>query len=196
LKTNEFPFDNQQSLILEQLLRTLDDAKLFWLHGYLQGIIQSRQGIPGNSTVIQPSRIAVSPSVTVLYGTHTGNSRKIATQLHQQLTLAGHSVRLADMSEYKSKDLKTEKYLVIIVSTHGEGQPPLAAEEFYEFIHSTRSPSLPGLSFAVLALGDKSYFNYCKTGADVDIRLEQLGANRLIPRFECDLDYSDPSAEG
>jgi sulfite reductase (NADPH) flavoprotein alpha-component len=195
LKTNEFPFDNQQNSLLEQLLGSLDDAKLFWLHGYLQGLIQSRQGIPAGSAIEQPLVTAASPSVTVLYGTHTGNSRKIASRLHQQLSMAGHSARLADMSEYKSKDLKSEKHLIVIISTHGEGQPPLAAEEFYEYIHSTRSPALPGLSFAVLSLGDKSYFNFCKTGADVDIRLEQLGGNRLISRVECDLDYSELSEE-
>lgn len=205
MKTNEFPFNSQQNLLLEQLLETLDDSKLYWLHGYIQGLIQARQGSLQASAQDQASLIAgriaadipvaAKSPITVLYGTHTGNSRKIASQLHQQLELAGHNARLADMSNYKSKDLKTEKFLLVIISTHGEGQPPLAAEEFYEYLHSARSAALPGLSYAVLALGDKSYFHFCKTGADVDLRLEQLGAARLIPRHECDLDYGRPSEE-
>jgi sulfite reductase (NADPH) flavoprotein alpha-component len=205
LKTNEFPLSNQQAALLEQLLNSLDNTKLYWLHGYIQGLIQSRAGSlsgtsGGNDSLHINSKnedqsAALKPPVTILYGTHTGNSRKIASRLHQQLQMAGHSSRLADMSEYKSKDLKTEKFLLIIISTHGEGQPPLAAEEFYEYIHSPRSSKLPGLSFAVLALGDKSYFNYCKTGADVDLRLEELGATRLIPRHECDLDFNEPSQQ-
>jgi sulfite reductase (NADPH) flavoprotein alpha-component len=203
LKTNEFPISGEQSILLEQLLNSLDDSKLYWLHGYIQGIIQSRPGNPsasargqgsaGVNSIAGGQSTPAKPQVTVLFGTHTGNSRKIATQLHQQLEMAGHSARLADMSDYKSKELKSEKYLLVIISTHGEGQPPLAAEEFYEYIHSARSAALPGLSYAVLALGDKSYFNYCKTGADVDLRLEQLGAARLIPRHDCDLDYAGSS---
>jgi sulfite reductase (NADPH) flavoprotein alpha-component len=205
LKTNEFPFSSQQSLLLEQLLNSLDESRLLWLHGYIQGLIQSRQeNLPssaqGLASLTVDSKMEVhsipeKPSITVLYGTHTGNSRKIASQMLQQLEMAGHSARLADMSDYKSKDLKNEKFLLVIISTHGEGQPPLASEDFYEYIHSARSAALPGLSFAVLALGDKSYFHYCKTGADVDLRLEQLGATRLIPRQECDLDYSGPAQQ-
>jgi sulfite reductase (NADPH) flavoprotein alpha-component len=203
LKTNNFPFDNQQNQLLEQLLDSLDTSRLYWLHGYIQGLIQGKQEeepmlkssiqeLSANSGTVEISSDA-KPPITVLFGTHTGNSRKIAALLHQKLQGAGHTSRVTDIADYKPRDLKSEKLLIIIISTHGEGQPPLAAEEFYDFIHSSRCPLLPGLSFAVLALGDKSYFNFCKTGADVDLRLEQQRATRLIPRFECDLDYAAPS---
>ena len=205
MKTNEFPFDSQQNQLIEKLFDSLDVSKLYWLHGYIQALIQARQENSSrndNGQMVMPLKpyhagdtSTKKPLITVLFGTQTGNSRKIASQLFQQLERMGHSVRLADMADFKNKDLKSEKFLLVIISTQGEGQPPLAAEEFYEFIHSKHSPALPDLSFAVLALGDKSYFNFCKTGADIDLRLEQLGAKRLIPRYECDLDFIKPAEQ-
>jgi sulfite reductase (NADPH) flavoprotein alpha-component len=204
LKTNEFPFDSQENQLIEKLFDSLDISKLYWLHGYIQALIQARQDpsrtdsgqmvMPLKSDVIEDS-LKRKPLITVLFGTQTGNSRKIASRLFQELEKMGHSVRLTDMADFKNKDIKSEKFLLLIISTQGEGEPPLAAEDFFEFLHSRHSPSLPDLSFAVLALGDKSYFNFCKTGADIDFRLEQLGARRLIPRCECDLDFIKPAEQ-
>jgi sulfite reductase (NADPH) flavoprotein alpha-component len=80
------------------------------------------------------------------------------------------------------------------VSTHGEGEPPLAAEEFYNFIHSTRAPQLENLQYSVLALGDKSYAQFCKTGQDIDQKLSDLGGKRITNRHDCDVDFL-PAAE-
>ncbi|HJZ41851.1 MAG TPA: assimilatory sulfite reductase (NADPH) flavoprotein subunit [Bacteroidales bacterium] len=188
MKANDFPFDSQQSLIIEQLFESLDVSKLYWLHGYIQALIQSRVDKPAK-------QIPEKPQITVLFGTHTGNSRKIAVKLHQQLEEAGHAARITDIADFKGRDIKSEKVLLLIISTHGEGQPPLAAEDFYEYLHSNRPPALSDLSYAILGLGDKSYFHFCKTGADFDLRFEQLGANRLLPRLECDVDYGKASEQ-
>ena len=83
--------------------------------------------------------------------------------------------------------MKKEKYLVFLVSTDGEGEPPVAAEELYEFINSERAPNLECLHYSVLGLGDSSYKHYCKIGKDFDQRLEQLGATRIFDRVDCDL---------
>jgi sulfite reductase (NADPH) flavoprotein alpha-component len=201
LKTNNFPFDSKQDQLIEQLLKSLDLPRLYWLHGYIQSQIQSRQGnngIPGADTPDQQKINGTAhpgqklmPEITVLFGTHTGNSRKIAARLAQQLEQAGYFVRLKDISEYKARDIKSEKYLFLIISTHGEGQPPLAAEDFYEYILSKHNSPLRDLSYSVLALGDKSYFNFCKTGTEIDSRLLELEARRIVPRVDCDVNYTE-----
>ena len=95
------------------------------------------------------------------------------------------------MGEYKTNVLKNEKNLAVIVSTHGEGDPPDTALELHEFLHGKRAPSLSGVRFAVLALGDTSYDEFCKTGVEFDERLAGLGGERVVPRVDCDVDYEE-----
>ncbi len=83
----------------------------------------------------------------------------------------------------------------MIVSTHGEGEPPDQAIQFYEFLHSKRAPKLENLHYSVLALGDSSYEFFCKTGKDFDEQFAKLGATQIVPRTECDVDYDDAAAQ-
>jgi sulfite reductase (NADPH) flavoprotein alpha-component len=99
------------------------------------------------------------------------------------------------MSDFKPNNIKKVKNLLIIVSTHGEGDPPDNALTFHEFLHGKRAPKLEDLNFSVLSLGDSSYEFFCQTGKQFDARLEELGGTRLYPRFDCDLDYDEPAAE-
>ncbi|MBD1206867.1 MAG: assimilatory sulfite reductase (NADPH) flavoprotein subunit [Ignavibacteria bacterium] len=140
-----------------------------------------------------PSDASALP-LTILYGSHTGNSKKIALRAAEHARKNGLKPLLHDMSEYPLKNLKQERNLLVVVSTHGEGEPPIAAEDVYAHLHSPRAPKLHETSFSVLALGDKSYLHFCKTGADFDAQLENLGAKRLVPRVDCDVDFED-SAE-
>jgi sulfite reductase (NADPH) flavoprotein alpha-component len=94
---------------------------------------------------------------------------------------------LADLSQYKPKDLSKEEFFVVI-STQGEGDPPVLAKKFYDYIYENEI-NLSTLKFGVLALGDSSYPLFCKTGEDVDSRFEILGAQRIIPLKKCDIDY-------
>jgi sulfite reductase (NADPH) flavoprotein alpha-component len=93
------------------------------------------------------------------------------------------------MEGYKLRALKDERYLLVITSTHGEGDPPQSALGFFEFIEGRKAPKLPELKFSVLALGDSTYEKYCEAGKRLDRRLEELGATRLAPRVDCDVDY-------
>jgi sulfite reductase (NADPH) flavoprotein alpha-component len=79
--------------------------------------------------------------------------------------------------------------LLLVSSTHGEGDPPQSALNFFEFLEGRKAPQLPGLKYAVLALGDSTYEFYCEAGKRLDRRLDELGAERLIPRVDCDVDY-------
>ncbi len=189
MKTGNFPLDQAQMHEIEKLIGSLDEKGMIWLHGYIQGKLAS--SLPAGKDK-QPA-IQGEAAITILFGTHTGNSKKIAGRLQKELQGGGHQARLIDISEYKPKDIVNERTLLLIISTHGEGDPPLAAEEFYEFIHSSRARKLPDLAFAILALGDKSYLNFCKTGADLDARFEALGGKRLLARVDCDVNYTSPS---
>lgn len=130
----------------------------------------------------------------MLYGSQTGNSQKLASRLADRLKEQGVDVTLSAMNDFKPNALKKVRQLFIVVSTHGEGDPPDNALAFYEFLHSKRAPRLDHLRFAVLALGDTSYERFCQTGKDFDKRLEELGGTRLVPRVDCDVDYDEAAA--
>lgn len=134
---------------------------------------------------------SAATGLTVLYGSHSGHSAAIAKDLASQARNKGWTVVLSNMADYSRGSLKREKNLAIVVSTHGEGQPPESIAAFYDFLHGARAPKLDQCGFAVLGLGDKSYVHFCKTGADFDRRLAELGAGRLLDRVDLDLDYQD-----
>lgn len=188
---------------LQQLTSDLNEQQLVWLSGYFFGISQAQNiavpSINGNGhavTAIPSVSSAISTQVpaskvTILYGSQSGNCKKAANQTADALKAAGSEVVVADMAEYKPSQLKNEKLILAIVATYGEGEPPAAAEELHKFIFSSRAPKLPDTQFAVLALGDKSYVQFCQTGIDFDQQLEKLGAKRLAERIDCDVDWHD-----
>ena len=91
--------------------------------------------------------------------------------------------------DYQPREIAREKLLYIVISTHGDGDPPDEARGLYEFLGTKRAPQLPELQYSVLALGDSSYPKFCEAGRIVDERLAKLGAKRLLPRVDCDVDF-------
>lgn len=190
------PFSQEQADLLNQLLPTLTDQQKIWLTGYLS----AQAALAGSEAVIEaPSAAAsaqpVKKDVTVLYGSQTGNSEGLAKKTAQHLEEKGFQVTLSSMSDFKPNNLKKINNLLIIVSTHGEGDPPDNALSFHEYIHGRRAPKLDHLSFSVLSLGDSSYEFFCQTGKEFDERLKELGGTRLFDRVDCDLDYDEPFSE-
>jgi sulfite reductase (NADPH) flavoprotein alpha-component len=102
---------------------------------------------------------------------------------------AGFEAAAEDLARYKTRALKDEKTLIFVASTHGEGDPPGSAAGFFEFLASRKAPSLKGVRFAVLGLGDSTYEFFCEAGKILDRRLEELGATRLLGRRDCDVGY-------
>ncbi|WP_240502568.1 assimilatory sulfite reductase (NADPH) flavoprotein subunit [Methylocaldum sp. 14B] len=192
MSTLSGPLNPQQWDILRRLAEGLSHEQRVWASGYLAGFGDAEQKrIP--SPPLRSSE--ASAGVTVLFGSQTGNAEKIAKALHARLQQSGIAARLEDMGSYQSAQLRRDRCLLVIASTHGEGEPPDNARPFYEFLHGKKAPKLEGLRFSVLALGDTSYEYFCKTGRDFDSRLEDLGATRLHPRADCDVDYEE-TAEG
>jgi sulfite reductase (NADPH) flavoprotein alpha-component len=196
LQVTNSPFNQDQAELLNRLLPSLTETQLIWLSGYLAALPKTASPVIVNTSVQPvPAASPVSQEVTVLFGSQTGNCQRLAKGLTKQLEERGFQVSLSSMIEFKSNNLKKIRNLLILVSTHGEGDPPDNALPFYEFLNSKRAPQLEDLQYSVLALGDSSYEFYCQTGKDFDRRLEELGGKRLSPRVDCDLDFDEPAAE-
>ncbi|MCR6596094.1 assimilatory sulfite reductase (NADPH) flavoprotein subunit [Bacillus halotolerans] len=197
LQVMNSPFNQEQAELLNRLLPTLTESQKIWLSGYLSAqsvSVLETSGAPAavSAGVTAP---AISKEVTVLYGSQTGNAQGLAENAGMQLEERGFQVTVSSMSDFKPNQLKKINNLLIVVSTHGEGEPPDNALSFHEFLHGRRAPKLDDLRFSVLALGDSSYEFFCQTGKEFDQRLEELGGKRISPRVDCDLDYDEPAAE-
>ena len=169
---------------LQDLVNGSGKDELIWMNGYISGIIN---GTVKSETVI-PSVTAVSKKITIVYGTETGNSKKLATDLAAKAKKKSIPVKLASLDQYRVTDLTKEENLFVVISTQGDGEPPVAAQKFYDHIHRNGF-RLDNTKYSVLALGDTSYPLFCKTGEDVDAQLLKLGAKRIVPIQKCDLDY-------
>ncbi|WP_134699256.1 assimilatory sulfite reductase (NADPH) flavoprotein subunit [Ammoniphilus sp. YIM 78166] len=199
LQVMNSPFNQEQVELLNRLLPTLTQSQKVWLSGYLAAsqfasVIESPEALTSQATT-QGLEQAVSKEVTILYGSQSGNAQRLAQKAGKSLEGRGFQVTVSSMSDFKPNNLKKLTNLLVFVSTHGEGEPPDNAISFHEFLYSKRAPKLDGLRFSVLALGDSSYEFFCKTGIDFDQRLEELGAHRIYPRVDCDVDYDEPAAE-
>ncbi|MFP3123915.1 assimilatory sulfite reductase (NADPH) flavoprotein subunit [Ectobacillus funiculus] len=197
------PFNQEQAELLNRLLPTLTESQKIWLSGYLAAAQPAIQAVSALGTLEAhvaevPTANAgptVSKEVTILYGSQTGNAQKLAGKAGKTLEAQGFQVTVSSMSDFKPNNLKKVQNLLIVASTHGEGEPPDNALSFHEFLHGKRAPKLDDLRFSVLSLGDSSYEFFCQTGKEFDQRLEQLGGTRLYPRVDCDLDFEEPASK-
>ncbi|WP_350252777.1 assimilatory sulfite reductase (NADPH) flavoprotein subunit [Bacillus halotolerans] len=195
LQVMNSPFNQEQAELLNRLLPTLTESQKIWLSGYLSAQSVSVLETSGAAVSAGVTAPAISKEVTVLYGSQTGNAQGLAENAGKQLEERGFQVTVSSMSDFKPNQIKKINNLLIVVSTHGEGEPPDNALSFHEFLYGRRAPKLEDLRFSVLALGDSSYEFFCQTGKEFDQRLEELGGKRISPRVDCDLDYDEPAAE-
>lgn len=159
------------------------DDQQQWLSGFFAGantrLLQS--GNDESATNLRP--------VTVLFGTQTGNAESIGEGIVSMAGEYGLAAELVDMDDLEIDDLAKVERLLIICSTYGEGEMPDNAEILWEALTEDDAPSLNDLNYSVLALGDKSYDDYCKAGIDWDEKLAELGAKRVADRVDCDVDF-------
>ena len=177
--------DNKLKLFLD-LLSSANKDELIWMNGYLNGVVHQQLPVAVTPVIADP---AVS-KITIVYGTETGNSKRLAGEFAAKAKQQRIHAKVVGMDQYRLTDLAKEEYLLAIVSTHGEGEPPIAAKKFYDHIHQNGF-RLEKLKYSVLALGDTSYPLFCKTGEEVDEQFNKLGGNRIAPLQKCDVEYDE-----
>jgi len=184
-------------MLVESRLKTLQEffsssthEELIWVNGYLNGILSRNET---NEMQSVPKSTGVN-KITIAYATETGNSKRLATEFAAKAKKQGIHAKVQAFDQYKLNDLPKEEYFLAIISTHGDGEPPVTAKKFYDHLHQNGF-KLSKLKYSVLALGDTSYPLFCKAGEDVDAQLNKLGGSRIAPLQKCDVDYSTDADE-
>jgi sulfite reductase (NADPH) flavoprotein alpha-component len=159
-----------------------------WLNGFLAGLF---------STSAQPvaTESKTSHRIAVLYASQSGTAEGLARKLAKELKAQGHVPAVSTLVGYSPASLAAEKYALIFASTYGDGEAPDGVQPFYEELCLEHFPRYENLSYAVFALGDHHYENFCKFGRELDTKLAALGANRLGNRVDCDVDVEEPLAQ-
>lgn len=183
------PLTPNQINQVKDLMGSMTPIQQAWISGYMAAAANAASPIAVQETVT----VDASP-LTILYGSQTGNAKSIAADMAAKATARGLDVKLVNMADYKPTQLKNEKFLTIVVSTYGEGEPPEQAEKLYNFLGSKKAPKLDGVQVAVIGLGDSSYEFFCKTASDFEERLSALGASVITERALLDVDYDDAAA--
>lgn len=167
-----------------------------WISGFLAGL-HSRLAInvAAPPPVVVGDQPASLPQLRILYGTQTGNAEGVANDAAAAAKSQGFDVKVSGLDEIELGEFAGLKFVLIVTSTYGEGEMPDNAELFWEALSASTAPRLEGVSFGVLALGDTGYDGFCQAGKLFDMRLEQLGASRVVPRTDCDVDYEAQAAD-
>lgn len=127
----------------------------------------------------------------IAYGSQTGNAEQLAWQTAQALHAANIPSQITPLAQLSADTLQKQKRALFITSTYGEGDPPDNATIFAHKIMANHY-SLGALQYAVLALGDRQYKNFCGFGRQLDQWLQSQGAQAVYPRI--DVSNSDPKA--
>lgn len=182
---NQTMLDTNQLASFKQSINDLSPLQLAWASGYLAA---KAENTTSSSATVTTTSAPVS-TLTILYGSQTGNAKGVAKNLAAKASAEGLNVELKSMGEIKPKAIKNITHLLIVASTNGEGEAPDDAIALHEFLASKKAPKLEHMHYSVLALGDTSYEFFCQTGKDFDQFLEKLGANKILERVDCDVDY-------
>ncbi len=159
-----------------------------WLNGYVAGLLAGKGYVIGGENSVTGKKSATVP-LLILFGSQTGTAEKIAKQIAKDSKSRGCSPRVVDAAEHAKIDWSQEANLLIVTSTYGDGDMPDNAQGFWDWLQTDAAKALAHLNFSVLALGDTNYENFCAAGKKFDTRLEALGAKRIHPLTDCDLDY-------
>lgn len=176
--------------LFRELVEGATKEDLIWISGYVAALLNSNGVVA--ETAHKPAQQSALSGATIVYGTESGNSKKVAVDFTSKLKKQGIQVKTKSLDQYRITDLPKESCLIVVMSTQGDGEPPAAAKKFYDYLLQN-DMQLSKLKFGVLALGDTSYPLFCQAGIDVDERLEKLGAQRLKAIGKCDTDF-EPEA--
>ena len=132
----------------------------------------------------------MTQKVQILYGTESGNAQYCAEVLGDELEKINVTHDVTDMGLYEPASIAQEQFVVVITSTHGNGDAPANAEKMLKYLQDNPL-DLSHMKFAVCALGDSSFLHFAQCGKDFDEALGQRQAQRVIDRIDCDADFDD-----
>ncbi len=132
--------------------------------------------------------VAGDVDVLVLWGSETGTAQGLAEMTENRLKEAGKTARAVSMAQVKLEQLPGFNKVLVLTSTWGDGEPPSNGIDLWEAFQK-KTVDMSKTGFSVLALGDTAYPEFCKCGKDFDGFLEKMGAKRIYPRVDCDLNY-------
>lgn len=178
--------DDNKKQILNQILASFSKEEILWTSGYLAGSA-------GGQASAEP-QLDIAKNITILYVTETGNSKFLSGEIAKKLKSQGVAVKMKSSDQYRLNDFAKEKNLIVVASTHGEGEIPESGKKFFDHINQNEL-DLKALNYVVVALGDTNYPLFCQAGKDIDKRLEDLGAKRAGQRIDLDLDFEDSIEE-
>ncbi|MEB7577737.1 NADPH-dependent assimilatory sulfite reductase flavoprotein subunit [Citrobacter portucalensis] len=179
------PLNPEQLARLQAATTDFTPAQLAWVSGYFWGVLNQQPG----SNVVATAPVAEMPGITLISASQTGNARRVAEALRDDLIAAKLNVTLINAGDYKFKQIANEKLLIVVASTQGEGEPAEEAVALHKFLLSKKAPKLDNTAFAVFGLGDTSYEFFCQAGKDFDAKLAELGGERLLDRVDADVEY-------
>lgn len=165
-----------------------------WLNGFLAGLFSNADASGGPMPQMSAAPAAPAEPLTILFGSQTGTAEGLAKKLAKDATQRGFAPKVLALNDHEQANLAAGGKAVIISSTWGDGEPPDNAVNFWSWLSADSAPKLESLNYAILGLGDKNYSDFCGASKKFDARLEALGAKRLAPRGECDVDYEAHAA--
>jgi len=189
------PFTAEDIDVLNQLVQRATPLQRSWLSGFLAGL-DAAQGGGAQAGIVAAPQQAARPRtpLTILYGSESGNTETLALKTKKLAAKLNYDAKVVDMADADLAAIAKVKNLIVYISTWGEGDPPQRAADFYAALMADGAPRFEGVRFAVLALGDTAYVNFCETGRRIDARLEALGAVRAADRQDLDLDFQKAAA--
>ncbi len=157
-----------------------------YLNGFFAGVFSRA---PAAESPAAPYENRTLQPLAILFGSQTGNAERLAKRAAKEANNHGFAPTVYELGRYPTVQLASEAHLLIVTSTYGDGDPPDNAKSLWDFLRSDTAPKLPRLRFSLCALGDSNYAKFCGFGKELDARLEQLGATRVQPRADCDVEF-------
>ena len=167
----------------------------YWLAGFLAGLHSRLLVLEDKQQPAAGTGAAATTQLHILYGSQTGNAEALAQTAAKSARAKGLVPVVQALGDVDLDVFATMRHVLIVTSTYGEGEMPDNAQLFWDAISASTAPRLEQMHFAVLAIGDTGYDGFCQAGKFLDMRLEQLGAKRVVDRIDCDIDYEEPSSE-